>query len=84
MTPSHGRIILTFVEPISEVTPSVDNLLGRAAAYPQLQARASNEIGGACVLSHVVWILVPHVDDCGSDLDLSCSCANRREKWKRR
>ena len=83
VAPSHGRIVFAFIEPMTKVTPSIDHLLGRAAADSQLQARASDEIGRTRVFRHVVRILIPHVDDGRSDLDLLGFCANRGEQRKR-
>ena len=64
--------------------PSVDHLLGRTAADPELQAAAGDEVGGAGILRHVHRIFVTHVDDRGADLDVLRLRAAGREQWERR
>jgi hypothetical protein len=65
----HVSIRLAFLRLVAEVTPAVDHLLRRAAADPELEASAGNQVGRARVLGHVQRVLVAHVDDGGADLD---------------
>ena len=51
---------------------------------PSCKRRAGDKIGRACVFGHVVRILIPHVDDGGSDLDFSGSGTHRCEQRERR
>ena len=69
---------------IAEVPEAVDDLLGRAAADPELQATAGDEVGGPGVLDHVQRVLVAHVDDRRPDLDALGSGADRRQERERR
>ena len=69
---------------VTEVAPSVDHLLGRAAADAQLQASAGDEVGRTSVLRHVQRVLVPHVDDRGADLDPLGLRADSRQQRKGR
>jgi hypothetical protein len=84
MTPTHVGVSLAFGWLIAEVSPSIDHLLGRASADAELQAPAGDEIGCACVLDHIEWVLVAHVDDRRSDLDAACLRADSRQQGKRR
>jgi hypothetical protein len=54
---------------VTEVAPSVDHLLGRAAADAELQASASDNVGGTGVLCHIQRILVAHINDRRADLN---------------
>jgi hypothetical protein len=83
MPPAHIRIILAILRTEAEMTPTFDDLLGRAAADPQLQASAGYEIRRAGVLGHVVRILIPHIDHCCADFDFSRLRPNRskQRKW---
>ena len=69
---------------VAEVAPAVDYLLGRAAADPELQPAAREQVGGTGVLGHVQRVLVAHVDDRGAELDPRRSCAGRGEQGERR
>jgi hypothetical protein len=84
MTPRHVGVGLAFGRLIAEVAPAVDDLLRRAAADPELQPSAGDQIRGARVLDHVERILVPHVDDRGADLDPARPRADRGQQRKRR
>jgi hypothetical protein len=57
MTPSQVCVSLAFGRMVAKMTPSFDYLLGRAAANSQLQASTRDEIGGACVLRHVMRVV---------------------------
>ncbi len=80
----HAGVILTFGGLITEISPSIDDLLGRSSADAQLQAPACDEIGSAGVFDHVERVLVTHVDHRRSDLDAAGLCADGCEQWKRR
>ena len=69
---------------VAEVAEAVDHLLRRAAADPELQATAGDEVGGAGVLGHVQRVLVAHVDDRGADLDALRPGADRGQQRERR
>src|SRR5215218_6814697 len=69
---------------VAEVTPPFDDLLGGAAADPELQPAVADQVGGARVLDHVERILVPHVDHARPDLDAARSGADGREQRERR
>ena len=69
---------------VAEVAEAVDHLLRRAAADPELEATAGDEVGRAGVLDHVQRVLVAHVDDRGPDLDPLRPGADRREQRERR
>ena len=76
----HVGVALALGRRVAEVAPAVDHLLGRAAADPELQAAAGDEVGGAGVLGHVERVLVAHVDDGGADLDAAGARADRGEE----
>jgi hypothetical protein len=80
----HVRVRLTLLRLIAEVSPALDHLLGRAAADPQLEAAAGDEVGRAGVLRHVERVLVAHVDDGRADLDPAGARADRRQQRERR
>src|SRR6185437_7703796 len=69
---------------ITEMTPAIDHLFGRASGDAELQPSARDQIGGARVLDHVKRVLVPHVDHGGADLDAVSLCSYCREQRKRR
>jgi hypothetical protein len=60
---------LAFLRLVAEVTPAVDHLLRGAAADPELETAAGDEVGRAGILGHVQRVLIAHVDDCSADLD---------------
>ena len=80
----HVGVGLAFGRLIAEVAEAVDDLLGRAAADPELEATTRDKVGGASVLGHVQRVLVAHVDDRRADLDPLRPCADRREQRERR
>ena len=84
MPPAHLCVILAFNREVAKIAPTIDDLLGGTAADSQLQSATSDEIRGPSVLRHVMRILIPHVDYCGADFNLSRFSANRRKQWKRR
>src|SRR4051794_26142320 len=84
MTTAKVRVGSAFRRRVAEMTPAVDDLLGRAAADPELEAAVADQVGPPRVLDHVEWILVPHVDDGRADLDTARPRADRREKRKGR
>src|SRR5258708_37931643 len=84
MAARHVGIALARGWCVAEAPPPVDHLLRRAAADPELQPAARNEVGRACVLSHVQRILVTHVDHRGSDLDRPRPRADGGKQWKGR
>jgi hypothetical protein len=47
MPPPHVGVALALGRLIAEIAPSIDHLLGRAAADAELQTPACDEIGGA-------------------------------------
>lgn len=51
-------------------------------ADSRLQAPADDEIRGASVLSHVVRVLIPHVDHCCANFDPSRLRTNCRKQWE--
>jgi hypothetical protein len=69
---------------VAEVSPAVDHLLRRAAADPQLETAAGDEVGRAGVLGHVERVLVAHVDDRRADLDPAGARTDRRQQGERR
>ena len=69
---------------VTEVAKPVDHLLGRSTRDAELQAAASDEVGGAGILGHVERVLVAHVDDRGADLDALGPGAAGREQRERR
>ena len=58
--------------------------LGRAAADPELEPAAGEQIGCRGGLGHVERVLVAHVDHAGADLDPARPDADRREEGERR
>src|SRR3954469_18723857 len=84
MAPRHVRVALAGGRRVAEVAPAVDHLFGRAAADPELQAAARNDVRRARVLRHVERILVPHVDDGSTDLDCLRARADGGKERKRR
>jgi hypothetical protein len=82
MAARHVFLGLAFGRRVAEMAPAVDDLLGRAAADPELQPSAGNEIGHARVLGHVERVLVAHIDHGGADFDALCfraDCRKQRE-----
>ncbi len=69
---------------VAEVAVAVDDLLGRPAAYAELQAPARDEVSGAGILGHVERVLVAHIDHGGPDLDRAGPGTDGREQRKRR
>ena len=69
---------------VAEVAEPVDHLLRRAAADPELEATAGDQVGRAGVLDHVQRVLVAHVDDGRTDLDPLRPGADRRQQRERR
>ena len=69
---------------VAEVPEAIDDLLGRTAADPELQATARDEVGGTGILDHVQRVLVAHVDDGRPDLDAPGASADRRQERERR
>ena len=84
MPAGHVGVGLALGRLVAEVAEAVDDLLGRAAADPELEAAAGDEVGGAGVLDHVQRVLVAHVDDGRADLDPLRSRADRRQERERR
>jgi hypothetical protein len=78
--PAHVCIVLAFVRAIPKVSPAIDHLLRGTTADSHLQAPAGNEIRGASVLSHVVRVLIPHVDHRRANFNLSRLRTNRRKQ----
>jgi len=79
----HVGVCLTIGRLVAEVAEAIDHLLGRAATDTELQAPASDEIGGPGVLGHVERVLVAHVDDGRSHLDPRGARTNRGEERER-
>ncbi len=84
MAPAHVGVALALRRAVAEIAPAVDHLLGRAAADPELQPSAGDEVGRARVLGHVERVLVAHVDDRRADLDALGLRADRRQQRERR
>jgi hypothetical protein len=84
MAPGHVGIGLARRGRVAEVAPPVDHLLGRAAADPELQPAARDDVRRAGVLGHVQGVLVPHVDHGRPDLDRARPRADGREERERR
>ena len=80
----HVGVGLALGRHVAEVAEAIDDLLGRAAADPELQATARDEVGGAGILDHVERVLVAHVDDGRPDLDALRPGADRRQERERR
>lgn len=66
------------------MTPCFDDLLGRTATDAELQPPVADQVGGAGVLDHIKRILVPHVDNAGTNLEARCPRADGREEGERR
>jgi hypothetical protein len=81
---AQSRVVLTISQTIAEVAPSADHLLGRTTTYSQLQARTSDKIRSTSVLRHVMWVLVPHVDDPSPNLNLPRPSPDGCEQRERR
>ena len=84
MAPRHVGLGLARCGRVTEVAPAVDHLFRRAAADPELQPAARDDVRRAGVLGHVQRILVAHVDDGRPDLDLVRARADGRKERKRR
>src|SRR5450759_2721107 len=84
MAARHVSIALARGGRVVEVAPPVDHLLRRAPTDPELQPSARDEVGGACVLSHVQRILVTHIDHGRPDLDRARPRADGGKQWKGR
>jgi hypothetical protein len=69
MLSSHVSLVDALGRGIAEVAVAVDHLLGRTAAYAELQSPTRNEVGRASFLGHVERVLVAHIDHAGPDLD---------------
>jgi len=69
---------------VAERLRAAERGLGRAAADPELQPAAADEVGGGGVLRHVERVLVAHVDDSGPDLDAARARADRGQQRERR
>ena len=80
----HVGVGLALGRRVAEVAEAIDDLLGRAAADPELEPAARDEVGGAGVLDHVQRVLVAHVDDGRPDLDALGPGADRRQERERR
>ena len=80
----HVGVGLALGRRVAEVAEAIDDLLGRAAADPELQPAARDEVGGTGVFDHVQRVLVAHVDDGRPDLDALGPSADRREERERR
>ena len=85
MLAGHIGVRLAIGWHVAEVAEAIDDLLRRAAADPELEATARNEVGGPGILDHVQRVLVAHVDDGRPDLDALGSGADRRQEreWRR-
>ena len=84
MLAGHVGVRLAFRRLVAKVAPAVDHLLRRAAADPELEAAAGDEIGRAGVLGHVQRVLVPHVNDSRADLDAAGPRADGGQQRERR
>ena len=84
MTARHVGVALAVRGRVAEVAPAVDHLLRRAAADPELQPAAGDDVRRAGVLSHVQRVLVAHVDHGRPDLDRARSRADGRKQRERR
>jgi hypothetical protein len=69
---------------VPEVAVAVHHLLGRPPADAELQPAARDQVGGAGVLRQVQGVLVPHVDDRGTDLDPVRAGADGGQQRERR
>ena len=84
VAPAHVGVRLTLRRAVAEVSPAVDDLLGRAATDAELQPSTGDKVRRAGVLRHIERVFVAHVDDRRADLDPAGFGANRREQRKRR
>src|SRR4051812_34313193 len=84
MTARHVRVALAGGGRVAEVAPAVDHLLRRAAADPELQPAARNDVRRAGVLRHVERVLVAHVDDGRTDFDPLRARSDGGKERKRR
>jgi hypothetical protein len=80
----HIGIGLTLGWHVAEVAEAIDDLLGRTAADPELEATARNQVGGSGVLDYVQRVLVAHVDDGRPDLDPLGPGTDRGQERERR
>ena len=76
MAPAQVRVGATVRRHVPEVTPPLDDLLGRPAADAELEAAVADQVSRAGILDHVERVLVPHVDDARPDLDVARSGAD--------
>src|SRR6476646_2764830 len=81
--PAHAGIVLAFNRAVAKIAPPIDYLLGRTAADSQLQAPAGDEIRSAGILRHIVRILIPHVNHCGANFNVSGLGTDRGKQWER-
>src|SRR3954464_8402225 len=84
MPSAHVRVGATLWRRVTEMTPPFNDLLGGAAADPELEPPVAYQIGRACVLDHIERVFIPHVDDAGADLDAARLGTDRREQRERR
>ena len=82
MASCHVRIGLPLGGCVAEVAPSIDDLLRRTAADPQLQPAASDRVRRARILGHVERVFITHIDDRCADLDFLCTRADGCEERK--
>jgi hypothetical protein len=80
VTAAHVGVALAIFGRIAEIAPSIDHLLGRAAADAELETPAADQISRARILGHVEGVLVANVDDGGADLDMARLGAERRQQ----
>ena len=81
----HVRVGLALGRRVAEVAEAIDDLLRRAAADPELEATACDQVGGSGIFDHVQRVFVAHVDDGRADLDAPGSGADRSQEreWRR-
>src|SRR5689334_21099783 len=84
MTTAEIRIGAAFWRRVAEVTPTFDDLLGRAATDSELEPAVADQVCRARVFDHVERILIPHVDDGRSDLDAVRPGTDGRKKGEGR
>ena len=80
MTAAHVGVAFAIRRRVAEVAPTLDHLLGRAAAYTELQPTAPDQVGRARVFGHVKGVLIAHVDHAGADLNAASPCADGRQQ----
>jgi len=80
----HVRIVFSFSRALAKIAPSIDYLLGRAAADSQLQAATSDEIRRPGIFRHIVGILIAHIDDRCANFDVPRPRSDGREQRERR